>query len=530
MYEDGNITVGKTAKERLVTHPESTVASFKRFMGTDKKYALGGKIFTAPELSSFVLRKLRENAEKWLKEEVTEAIISVPAYFNDAQRAATKLAGALAGLHVERLINEPSSAALTCRIQDSEKDGCFLVFDFGGGTLDVSVVECFENIVEIISIAGNNHLGGDDFDYMIAKHFCKENHLDFNTLSPNDQALLLSHAAKCKCSLSNSRSPVMMLIEHPNISGSLCLTNELLFKLSSEILLEIRNVVERAIRDCVKYIDEIDQVILVGGSSNMLIVKQFISHLLQKPVLNILELDTVVALGIGVYAGIKSRHKDIQDMLLTDVCPFTLGIGIFNQANPSKSLMSPIIERNSTLPISRVERYFTVVDMQKTISVDIYQGEEMYAEENLLIDKIEISVPPAPAGEEAIDVRFTYDINGLLDIEITSITTQKTINKEIISKGNHMDALELEKRRQELLALKYSSPDMEETNFIIARAQRLFAESTGPARDLLGIRFQQFQSILSSNKQISIQKERIAFMEFLDSMENNLFTFGNEEE
>lgn len=527
--DDGTITVGKTAQERLISHPENTVASFKRFMGTDKTYTMGGKFFTTTELSALVLRKLREDAEKWLNEPVTEAIISVPAYFNDAQRAATKRAGALSGLHVERLINEPSAAALACHIQNLEDDGCFLVFDLGGGTLDVSVVEYFENIVEIISIAGSNHLGGDDFDLIIAKHFCKRNNLNFDMLSPNKKALLISGASKCKCALSESNQS-LMVFELPDLTGTLLLTNEMLIELSAELFIEMRNVVGRAFRDCNKRIDEIDQVVFVGGSCNMKIVQNFVYQLLNETPLKISSPDKTVALGVGVYAGIKARNGDIRDILLTDICPFSLGVGIHNPANPAKNLMSPIIERNSTLPISKVERYNTVENQQVAISLNIYQGEEMYADDNLLLGKIEISIPPAPAGEEKVDVRFTYDINGLLDIDITSVSTQKTVNQEIISKGNDISKDQIERKRKELAQLKAELSDMEENNYLIARAQRLYVELTGRAREVLVLRLQRFEQVLSTNKQIASQKEQLIFSEFLDDIENGLFNFESEDD
>jgi len=418
---------------------------------------------------------------------------------------------------------------LACRINNTTEDGCFLVFDFGGGTLDVSVVECFENIVEIISIAGNNHLGGDDFDLIIAKYFCKKNNLSFDALSPSNRASLISSAAQCKCVLNNSKKSIM-LFELPNLNGTLHLTNQILIKLSSDIFLSIKNVVERALRDCNKHIDEIDQVVLVGGSCNMLIVQHFISQLLHKPFFDISSPDMTVALGVGVYAGIKARHSEIRDILLTDICPFSLGIGTYNSAQPSKSFMSPIIERNSTLPISKIERYYTIENQQLEINVNIYQGEEIYAEDNILLGKIEINVPPAPAGKEAIDVRFTYNINGILDIEVTSVTSQETVCREIVSKGNNMNKNEIEQKRRELASLKSSSSDIEETNYLLARAQRLFMEITGPLREMLSLRLQQFQQIQSLNKQIAVKKEHIAFTEFLDDIENNLFTFEKEDD
>ena len=208
--EDGLILVGKAARERAVSHPERTATAFKRDMGTGKRYDLGGREFTTEELSALVLRKLREDAEAFLGEAVEEAVVSVPAYFDDRQRSATKRAGALAGLRVERLINEPSAAALACRLESPEEDCAFLVFDFGGGTLDVSVVDCFDNMISITAVSGDNALGGVDFDRAVAEHFCSQSGTAWKSLSAGDREILLRQAEQCKIALSTQNAVIMM--------------------------------------------------------------------------------------------------------------------------------------------------------------------------------------------------------------------------------------------------------------------------------------------------------------------------------
>jgi molecular chaperone HscC len=527
LNEDGTISVGKTAKERLITNPEATIASFKRFMGTDKEFILRNKRFTAPELSALVLRKLKEDAEKWLGEEVTEAVISVPAYFNEAQRAATKLAGSLAGLRVERLVNEPSAAALTCRHLNAVEDGCFMVFDLGGGTLDVSVVEGYENIVEIISVAGSNEIGGDDFDLIIAKRFCEQNKLDFNALEPVERAVILSNATRCKLSLTMSPQS-FMLVEMDSLRGAMRLTNEDLAEMSGEMLAGIRRVIVRALHDCGRDPDEIARVALVGGSCNMPLIQVYIHKLLMKKFAITPSPDKTVALGLGVYTGMMGQcASDKCNILLTDICSFSLGVSTHNFLEPKRPLMSPIIERNSTLPSSKVERYCTVCDRQKLIQMKIYQGEEKYADDNMLLDKLEISVPPAPAGDETIDVRFTYDINGLLDVEATSVSTKQKVAKELISNGYQLSEQELLQKRRELAHLKTDPLDAEENRYLVARAQRLFVEASGRLREILVLRLLGFQQVLSKKKQVAAQKERVAFAEFLDLVEANLFSQTN---
>ena len=369
--ENGSLTVGAVAREQLITNPENTASSFKRWMGTHKTFALGGRTFTPPELSALVLEKLRRDAEEALGEPVTEAVISVPAYFNDNQRSATKLAAQLAGLHTERIINEPSAAALAYRLAHGEEDACLIVFDFGGGTLDVSVVECFENVIEITAIAGDNRLGGNDVDEAIARYFCAYNQIPQNVLSLEQQAVLLRQAERCKCTLAWSSMAAMFLPGPDGSSYTLTLTRELLAKLCEDIFDRMKKVLARAIRDSGRSISEIDHVILVGGSSKLAILPDFIASLFGKPPLKLDDPDTIVARGVGICAGIKERSGEIKDVVMTDVCPFTLGTSVVNDDKDQNPHMSVMIERNSVLPVSRSDRFYTTRDNQEKIRVDI---------------------------------------------------------------------------------------------------------------------------------------------------------------
>lgn len=516
--DDGEqVLVGKIAKDRLVSHPDFTVSSFKRFMGTDKKLIVGERVFTAPELSSFVIRQLKEDAEAYLGEPVEEAVISVPAYFDDNGRNATKMAGELAGLRVERIINEPSAAALAYR-KDDDEDATFLVCDLGGGTFDVSVVDAFDNIIEIAAVAGDNHLGGDDWNAAIAQYFCDENGIKVEDLSPETKAIILKQAEMCKIAL-NSSEPIIMSVSIGPDSYMASLTSKKLVEISASLFKRIEEPIRRALHDASMTVMDIDYVVMVGGSSKMLTVSKYIEQLVGREMKSDIDPDKVVGIGAGVVAGIKSRDEDIKDTILTDVCPFTLGTNVINYAKHDDPLFSPIIERNSVLPTSHMERYYTVNDNQDKMVFKIYQGENMYCRDNTLLGDIEIKVPKNKAGEECCDVRFTYDINGILEVDVKCVSTGETKNKVILNKNIKLTDEEIALKQAELQKLKILPRDEEENKAIIARAERLYEEAFGEFRDIIGANTMNFLEILSKQDSKKIRRAKTQFVKFLDMVE-----------
>ncbi|MGN0535026.1 MAG: Hsp70 family protein [Eubacterium sp.] len=511
--DDKNIIVGKTAKERLISHPDKTVSSFKCFMGTDKKISLGDKEYRAEELSSLVLRKIKEDAEYYLGESVEEAVISVPAYFNDNGRSATKLAGELAGFKVERIINEPSAAALAYGI-DTAEDNTYLVFDFGGGTLDISIVDIFDGVIEIIAVAGDNHLGGDDFNLAVAKYFCAENGLDFDLIPAEQRAIILKQAELCKITLSSS-SKAGMVASINGADYSLVLDSNMLLKATASIFDRIKAPMSKALTDASMTADDISDVILVGGSSHMPLVQKYLESLFKREIRCTVSPDTAVAVGVGIVTGIKSRDDDIKDIVLTDICPFTLGINNYNDADPYRPIFFPLIERNTTLPASVEHDFYTSVNNQRKINISVAQGEKYYFAGNLKLGEITVDVPPAPAEKEGVTVRLTYDINGILQIDVTRIGTNKTKSKTIIS-NKQLSEDEISRRLAELEKLKIHPRESDEVIYLVARAERLFEESKADTRDIIRERLQYFNSVVESQ---DLRKIRIAcenFKKFLD--------------
>lgn len=516
--ENGNILVGQAAKDRLISHPERTAASFKRFMGTDTRLTLAGKPFTPIELSSFVLRRLKEDAETFLGEPVEEAVISVPAYFDDNGRSATKAAGELAGFRVERIINEPSAAALAYH-KGKDEDMTFLVVDFGGGTLDVSVVDAFSNVIEIIAVAGDNRLGGDDFNHAIAAHFCKQNGLKLSELPRETQASLVRQADQCKIALSQ-REPVMMVTELCGKQCSLMLSNQKLVEISAPLLRRLEKPIARALRDCQGSVGEIDEIVLVGGSCHMPLVQQYLRHILGKAPLCDFDADTTVAIGAGIAAGIKERSQDLRDTILTDICPFTLGVNVINHEDPSNDLFSPILERNTTLPASRMRSYFTAHDNQTKMTIEVYQGEGIYCRDNLKLGEVEIDVPRAARGHEGADVRFTYDLNGILQVEVTCQSTGQKEQSLILNPDLKLSDTELSKRLKELEKYKLIPREDEENKVLLARGARLYEEATGLLREQIHQQIDYFNLLLhegSAPKLRRFRKELTRFFDLIDS-------------
>ena len=521
--EDGSVVTGQIAKERLITHPKDTAFSFKKNMGSDQKYNLGGKTFLPEELSGFLVSAIVEDAKEYMGEEIKDVIISVPAYFHDKQRVATKRAGALAGVNVKRIVNEPSAAALASYF-DTQNEQLFLVFDFGGGTLDVSIVDCFDTMVEILAVSGDNHLGGDDFNEAVAEGFLREHQLQRGNLSEKEYAILLRQAEKCKIALSTEKEVKMTAVLGGQTYQSVY-TNERMMRESSAVWKRIQTVLRRALRDSRVEVEDIDAVILAGGSGKMPLVQSYMEQLFdQTPQVTGFS-DQLIARGLGLVCGVMERKDEVRDYILTDICPFTLGTGVNNETDPKHPYMSAIIERNTILPCSRIQRFSTASDYQKEVKIEILQGEEPYAEDNVQLGLITTMVPKKKRGQESVDVRFTYDINGILEVEVTVVSTGKSVKKVL---SQNMDEKEIAKRMKQLEKLKVHPKDMTENQLILERLQALYEEALPETRDRLMYHIRNFESTLAEQDPRRIRKYReflehmIASLEHYDPFEGKL--------
>lgn len=514
MESDGSIVVGEIAKARMVTAPERTVSSFKKDMGTERKWLLGEKVFLPEELSSFVIRSIVEDAENYLGEKVEEAVISVPAYFHDSQRVATKRAGALADVRVNRIINEPSAAALSSYF-DTRHEQLFLIFDFGGGTLDVSIVECFDTMVEILSVSGDNRLGGDSFHEIMVENFLKEHDLSRKQISNKEYAILLRQAESCKQRLTTEEIAAMTAVLG-GVEYKSEYTNDRLLEESGIIFAKIKDVLMRALRDGDLRVQDMDTVVMVGGSSKMPLVQSYLQHLFGMIPVVTENCDEMIARGLGLVCAVKARKEEVKDFVLTDICPFTLGTDIVNEADPEHLYMEPIVERNTVLPCSRVERFYTSHNNQTKIEIQILQGEHAYADDNLKLGKMSVSVPRKKAGEEAVDIRFTYDINGILIVDITVVSTEKTITKVISQK---IEGQELERKAAELEKLKIHPKELSENKLIMEKLQALYEEVPTYLREQIRDAIQQFEYYLAKQNPRSIRNYRTYLEQMIEMLE-----------
>lgn len=520
--EDGSVVTGQIAKERLITHPKDTAFSFKKNMGSDQKYNLGGKTFLPEELSGFLVSAIVEDAKEYMGEEIKDVIISVPAYFHDKQRVATKRAGALAGVNVKRIVNEPSAAALASYF-DTQNEQLFLVFDFGGGTLDVSIVDCFDTMVDILAVSGDNHLGGDDFNEAVAEGFLREHQLQRGNLSEKEYAILLRQAEKCKIALSTEKEVKMTAVLGGQTYQSVY-TNERMMRESSAVWKRIQTVLRRALRDSRVEVEDIDAVILAGGSGKMPLVQSYMEQLFDQTPLVTGFSDQLIARGLGLVCGVMERKDEVRDYILTDICPFTLGTGVNNEADPKHPYMSAIIERNSILPCSKIRGFSTAADYQSEVKIEILQGEEPYAEDNVQLGVVTVAVPKKKKGMESVDVRFTYDINGILEVEVTVVSTGKSVKKVL---SQNMDEKELARRMKQLEKLKVHPKDMTENQLILERLQALYEEALPETRDRLMYHIRNFESTLVEQDPRRIRKYReflehmIASLEHYDPFEEN---------
>ena len=520
--EDGQVYVGKIAKERQITHPNMTASVFKRNMGTKKNYRLGIRNFLPEELSSFIVRSLKQDAEAYLGQPVEEAIISVPAYFNDAQRKATKRAGELAGIRVERLINEPTAAAIAYGLHQEALNTKFLIFDLGGGTFDVSILELYKNVMEVRAVAGDNYLGGEDFTAIIMDMFLRYHNLNLQELDLKSATLLRKESEIAKKSFSENSSVIMKC----TIRGEV-----LEYKLKigdyeracESLITRIKNPIKRALNDASIMVNEIDSIVLVGGATKLPIIRSFVSRLFGRLPNMSVNPDEVVALGAGLQGAIKARSEALKEVVLTDVCPYTLGtsVSVKRQGDYYEpGYFCPIIERNTIIPVSRTEKLYTIVDNQKQIQVDILQGEGRLAKENMLLGELNINIPPAPAGDQCIDVRYTYDINGILEVEVTTISTGNKKRIVIEENPGYMSKEEIEKRLEGLSHLKIHPRDKDENKLIIARGERLYEESTGDVRIEIGHILQWFEGILDSQDEKRIKEAVEKIKDFFDSIDS----------
>jgi molecular chaperone HscC len=517
--EDGTVHVGLAARDRNATHPERTALSFKRYMGTAHKLQLGKKSYAAEDLSALVLESLKRDAEAATGQKVTGAVITVPAYFNETQRRATRRAGELAGLDVKRLINEPTAAALAFGIHSREDREPFLVFDLGGGTFDVSIVEIFDGIVEVRATSGDNRLGGDDFNEALVRLAAGalKSQIDLGEArSPSVSAILREAAEKCRRALTDAATAnFSFVLKGQNYSTEISAAE---FETAAKTLIDrLRDPVLRSLRDSNIRVDSLSEIVLVGGGTRMPVVRKAITRMFGRFPNSLVDPDQAVALGAAVQAGLLAKDGGLDEYRLTDVCPFTLGV------DTTGGVFSPIIDRNTPLPASRVSYYETSMDNQRVVEFGIYQGEARNVAENVKLGMMRAKVPPKPKGQVIVECRFTYDSSGLLEVDVQVPANDHRENLVLTGDMDTMTPEAIESKRKELAKLKFHPRDDAINVAAMSRAARCYESFLGDVRDTIGHGMMAFEHALATQDARTIGLAREELIALLDAVEGEQY-------
>lgn len=517
--------IGRIAQEYMVTAPDRCVAMFKRQMGTEWKWGVDQTVFTAVELSAIILKTLKGEAEEYLGEAVTEAVITVPAYFNEHQRTDTIRAGEIAGLKVTRIVNEPTAAALAYGLQEQDQERILLVYDLGGGTFDVSIVDQLDDALEIRSSAGETFLGGEDFTSTLASRVLESQGMVYEHVEMKEPERLSRLRRECEIAKRQLSSKSSFTVRVPDENGEISdnnpkfeITQEQFSKWTSHLLGRAELPLRKALGDAGLKRGDIDEVILVGGATRMPTVVSRIVEIFGKEPLRRINPDEVVALGAAVQAGLIDRHESVDDMVVTDVAPFTLGVETTRElaGDYHPGYFMPIINRNTTIPVSRAQTVETLHPNQTEVKVAIYQGENRKTDQNLFLGEFKVkNIPRGPAGQE-IEIRFTYDLNGVLEVEAMVLETKDKFQHVVTRYARGMNQQQVNQAIQAMAELKTHPREESLNRYLLKRSERLYSELPLIEREHLDIILRGFEEALEIQDDELIARHRSVLQEYVD--------------
>ncbi len=527
VLDDGQVLVGAPARELRVTHPAKCSSCFKRWMGTDHDVILNNRKFTPIELSSLVLRSLKSDAEAALNESIQNAVITVPAYFNDNQRKATKEAGEMAGLKVSRIINEPTAAALTYGFHDRNSEKHLIVIDLGGGTFDVTVMEIFEGTLEIVSTAGESMLGGEDFTDRLVAAVLNKQKLQLETAEMNHPVMVARLREECDRAKKLLASNDLAEIRVPAHDGTIDpdakpvkINQDNFAAICSKLMDRLKVPVNRAIRDGRMTPNSIDEVILVGGATRMPVLQNFAKEYFGKQPKSDYDPDHVVALGAAIQAALINDDDAVDDMVMTDVCPFTLGVEICKEfgGRQQPGYFQPIIHRNTTIPVSKEEEFYTMEPGQTMVDLKVFQGEARRVADNLPLGNLLVEGIPIGEAGQAFRVRFTYDMNGILEVEAIIPQTGKRFQLVLTQHAKSLTENEIRTAVEKMQSIKFFPRDDLQNQQLVLFCERMVGEVSLYERSQLEEAIDVFEHAMSSGEKVMFESARENLLTVLSAL------------
>lgn len=523
------LVVGRAAKDILALHPDRAAAVFKRAMGLNSRFTINGQEYGPVELSGHILNALRTTAETALGESITRAVITVPAYFNEDQRYATMKAAEIVGLKVERILNEPTAAAIAYGMHERDKDATFLVFDLGGGTFDVSIMERFEGALEVRSTSGESRLGGEDFTLRLAAALLEDvgKNLEYiEATNPDTLALLVKACEVAKRELTDKPEVEVRLPKCKGFDdGHLwTVTRERFEKAVEPLVKRLLIPCRAALRGASLNAEELDEVILVGGATRMPVVRKFAKELFRREPLDGLNPDLTVVVGATIQAALCADDHHVEDVVVTDVLSHSLGSEVVKMFGSRivQGYFSPVIHRNTVIPTSRTDSYFTVHDNQTHMTIEVYEGESRRTKDNRFIGKLEVTGIPKGASGQEVKVRFTYDLNGVLEVEAVVTKTGKSFTALFEREAKGLTEAELNKAKARIAKLKADPRDQPKLRELWARAELLLREMDENSRPMLESAMDMFEEAVEGRNPQQIDIAATSLRELCDRMDGGL--------